>query len=348
MNLFNPVVDNERLHPNFISVLYQQRESERQLLQSWAEGFVDRDGKFVTEFQTTFNSSFWEIYLFALLKTYNFEVDWSIPSPDFCISNNENSFVIEATTANAAHGNTNEWDKTFSLQELSTLRKFKALNTEAMIRLSNSIHAKHEKYMATYSTFPHVKGKPFILAVAPFEQPHFNLQHDRAIRAVLYDYYVDEDAFLDNPSAFPDGPPGVNLGRVYKNSGAPIELGLFNNAKMSSISAIVFSCVASWGKLSAISNNEQMDVMVNSVWSVPPTGALVKKRLRREDHFEEIHDGLQIFHNPYADNPLNPEVFRRNRVIQHYIDQSSGDWVYENSNDALHYRQTILLPRKTL
>lgn len=31
-------------------------------------GFEDRDGKFVKEFQTTFNSSFWELYLFACLR----------------------------------------------------------------------------------------------------------------------------------------------------------------------------------------------------------------------------------------------------------------------------------------
>lgn len=41
---------------------------EREVLSGWASGFRDRDGKFVKEFQTTYNSSFWELYLFAAFK----------------------------------------------------------------------------------------------------------------------------------------------------------------------------------------------------------------------------------------------------------------------------------------
>jgi hypothetical protein len=40
------------------------------VLTDWARGFIDRDGKFVKEFQTTFNSCFWELYVYAVLKRY--------------------------------------------------------------------------------------------------------------------------------------------------------------------------------------------------------------------------------------------------------------------------------------
>jgi len=55
----------------------------RAVLTQWAEGFDDRDGKFVREFQTTYNSSFWELYLFAVLKHLGIEVDLSFKAPDF-------------------------------------------------------------------------------------------------------------------------------------------------------------------------------------------------------------------------------------------------------------------------
>lgn len=38
---------------------------ELNVLPGWPTDFEDRDGKFVTEFRTTFNSSFWEFYLHA-------------------------------------------------------------------------------------------------------------------------------------------------------------------------------------------------------------------------------------------------------------------------------------------
>ena len=72
MNLFLPVVDESRMHPHFKSIysnpIYQP---QREVVAEWANGFVDRDNKFVYEFQTTFNSSFWELYLFALFKQFH-------------------------------------------------------------------------------------------------------------------------------------------------------------------------------------------------------------------------------------------------------------------------------------
>jgi hypothetical protein len=224
LDLFSPVVDASRFHPHFKSVLIATRKAERDLITAWAEGFVDRDGKLVEEFQTTFNSSFWEIYLHAAFKEYGFAIDWGHATPDFLLSAGGVEVVVEATTANAAQGKPNEWDRVFDPEELRRL-KFKPLNTEAIIRLSNSIVSKVRKFERTYRDLAHVKGRPFVLAVAPFEQPHFNLQFDRPIRALLYDHYVDEDAFLENPGLYPDGlPPTVHLGHVEKDNGAEIPL----------------------------------------------------------------------------------------------------------------------------
>ena len=67
-------------------------------------------GKFVREFQTTFNSSFWELYLFAVLKNPGIEVDFSHSSPDFVAKNLP--LTIEATIASHAHDDGPEWEKT--------------------------------------------------------------------------------------------------------------------------------------------------------------------------------------------------------------------------------------------
>lgn len=338
MNLFKPIVPRERFHKNFASVLAPFRQAERDMFEAWADGFVDRDGKLVEEFQTTFNSTFWEIYLYAVFKECGFTIDWDHATPDFIVSSFNGDFAVEATTANAAQGKPNEWDREYSREELEFLRRFKSLNTEAIVRLSNAIIGKVKKYETTYKNLPYVKGKPFVIAIAPFEQPHFNHQHDRPIRALLYDHYVDEDAYLDNPKAYPDGPPSVNLGFVTKDNGTEIPLGLFNSPEIAEVSAVVFSCLATWGKLSAMSDNPMTEAIVDSLWATPPEGKPEKRRCVRSEYVESIRDGLQVYHNPFAINPLSPHVFRAPGVVQHYVDSVSGKWVFEGHTDALLFR----------
>lgn len=345
LKLFKPVVEAGRLHRNFKSVLISHRKAERDLLESWVDGFVDRDGKLVKEFQTSFNSTFWEIYLFAAFKEYGFDIDFSKPSPDFLLSNGKQSVVVEAVTANAAQGKPNEWDRIFGPEEMEKIKRFKELNKEAIIRLSNSILSKWSIYESKYKKLDHVKGKPFVIAVAPFEQPLFNHQYDRPITALLYDYYVDEDAFLDNPEYYPMGPPGVNLGFVEKDNGAEIELGLFNDDYLSEISAVVFSCVATWGKLSSMSNNPAAEATVYSLWATPPDGVPEQRVCSSRDCDEGILDGLQVFHNPYAKKPIDPDFFRGHRVVQAYFDENKGRWVYEGKNNCLQYRMTTMIPQ---
>lgn len=72
IDLFTLQVSEDKLHYNFKEILNEPQPYVGELLQSWTNGFFDRDNKFVKEFQTTFNSSFWELYLFSL----NFEFNW--------------------------------------------------------------------------------------------------------------------------------------------------------------------------------------------------------------------------------------------------------------------------------
>jgi hypothetical protein len=70
MNLFAAVVDEKVWHPNYRSLMKLGNGFVMDVLTDWARGFIDRDGKFVKEFQTTFNSCFWELYVYAVLKRY--------------------------------------------------------------------------------------------------------------------------------------------------------------------------------------------------------------------------------------------------------------------------------------
>lgn len=330
-------------HSNFISVLGDEKESERNEFLNWAEGFHDRDGKFIKEFQSTFNSSFWEIYLHAVFKKYGFKIDWSCPSPDFNLVTKNTELIVEATTANSAQGKQNEWDRSIDPEELKKI-SIADINKEAIIRLSNSILSKFRAYKKKYSKLNHVKDKPFIIAVAPFEQPYFNLQYDRPIKALLYDYYVDEEIFQKSPEKYPNGPPGVPLFSVQKENGAEIPLGLFNDDQMREVSAIIFSCTATWGKLDALVYNPKLENRyITSVWTTEPDGVPKPLMSKNGESPERLTDGLQIYHNPYAKSPIPIETFRRKRVFQCIFDIETDTWVEEESKNCLVYRQVINL-----
>ncbi|WP_224718153.1 hypothetical protein [Pectobacterium versatile] len=341
MNFFLPVVEKLDFHENFKRVLIKNNKPAQELFNKWASGFVDRDKKLIKEFQTTFNSTFWEVYLFAVLKEYGLNVNFNYSSPDFSIINP--NIIIEATTANAAKNKTPEWEKKYSPDELVKLNRFNELNREAMIRLCNSIKEKEKKYNKIYSKLDHVRGKPFVIAVAPFEQPYFNLQYDRAVRAVLYNDYVNEDVFLDNPELYPEGPPNQQLDYVKKDNGTEIPLGFFCDEQYEDISAIMFSCNATWGKLLALSNKNNPLGEIYSTWAKPPEGIPKKVICKTSEYDETILDGLMIFHNPYAKRPLDTKIFRANRVVQIYPGEESFSLVFENYNDCLHSR-TIHIP----
>ncbi|QGS68292.1 hypothetical protein CV093_05920 [Oceanobacillus sp. 143] len=71
---------DSKLHSKFniINSLPQHKN----VIQDWSEGFEDRDNKIIKEFQTTFHSSFWEIYLYAVFKKLDYFIDMSVSRPD--------------------------------------------------------------------------------------------------------------------------------------------------------------------------------------------------------------------------------------------------------------------------
>ncbi len=141
MDLFTPVTTKDRHHPNFTQTLAPSASPVREILSAWAEGFVDRDGKFVHEFQTTYNSAFWELYLFAVLKDLGIQVDLIYSSPDFvCV---DPALVIEAAIASHAQDDTPEWRKDMRTVIRSDTD---AANRQTIIRLSNAFLEKARRY----------------------------------------------------------------------------------------------------------------------------------------------------------------------------------------------------------
>lgn len=335
MDLFTPIVPEDAWHPNFAAQIRRPNPWNRAVLNDWATGFVDRDGKFVHEFQTTFNSCFWELYLNAVLHERGRSVDFGFPSPDFVITGAA-PFIVEAAIASHAKGALAE----HNLAEAKLPDDLNELNRLAIIRLSNALHGKYEKYKTHYATLPHVAGKPFVVALAPFDRPNFNMSCQRAIEALLYNYYVDEERWISTGGQESAAPKSL-LFSVKKETGADIELGVFQNGAMPVISAVVFSTCASWGKVRALSADPNPNILftallLNSKGPIPHC-----TRSKKSDYKETLLDGLRVYHNPGASYPLDTAIFRNPDVMQSYYSHDAEDWEHEQREGQLLFRSVF-------
>lgn len=256
--------------------------SVRRVLDSWAEGFVDRDGKFVSEFQTTFNSCFWELYLFSVLKHIGIEVDFRHNAPDFVTA--DGRLAIEAAIASHAAEDIAEWEKT---HDMLLDPDIDGARTRSIIRASNAFHSKYNKYMNSYRQLEHMEGRPYVIAIANYGTPDFFLLGDVAMQWLLYDV--------------------AEVGAVQKPNGAEVPLGLFRNSRFSKVSAVIYSSVATFGKARALGDDTDDFIF----WALRIKDNLYPIRIsaKKSEYSESLTDGLRLFTNPFAENPLDLEMF---------------------------------------
>ncbi|WP_150274062.1 hypothetical protein [Paenibacillus tepidiphilus] len=308
LDLFTPIVPEAKMHPNFLSLLGDKDVIK--VVQKWAVGFKDRDNKFVYEFQTTFNSSFWELYLHAIFKKLKFKTDGVHYAPDFCLDNKGYRFLVEAVSTSHPQGGTPEHDRIAAIYKAveradtqeerdEEYRQIVALATE---RITNSIASKYRKYLNQYSKLEHVAKKPFILAVGAFEQPFFYKQKLGAILRVLYGTteakYIGSDPYFEH-SEF-----------ITKSNGSQIPIGLFNDDKHKYISAIIFNPTATVGKARVLSSRLDRKVIVQAV-RYDSYSTVSKVEVKPVQQYQEsLLDGTTVFLNPYSVYPFEKNLFR--------------------------------------
>ncbi|WP_197075728.1 glycosaminoglycan attachment site [Salinivibrio sp. KP-1] len=334
MDLFTPIAEDEKLHPIFKMILQKQYGPEREVLNSWAKGFEDRDGKFVYELQTTFESSMWELYLNAFLNELGANTDFSKYAPDF-VTELDRPIVLEATIAAPPQGG--EAPTGHSQKFAPT--DFSNFNQQSAIRISNSLSSKIKKYRTSYSKLEHVKDKPYVIGLASFDRPYSHYAVNRAIVAVLYGLYVDEETTIAT---------GANelikypVDAVIKNENATIPLGLFTTDEFKDVSAVIYSSLATWGKIRALADNPSAQTVYHTS-HLPVDGGIFPemRNSMKSDYVEDIADGLHILHNPFAEHPLDVNTFNHERVAQYFVDPEKGMMDVIAPDDFLLLRQLM-------
>jgi len=105
-DLLTPVVPVENLHPGFRTLIDEPGyEPARQMIRDVFSSYVDRDGNFIQQFQTTgFDQRIWELFLYAALKDIGCSFNWFFGAPDFLVTYCGVELAVEATTANPPGG----------------------------------------------------------------------------------------------------------------------------------------------------------------------------------------------------------------------------------------------------
>ena len=283
LDLFTPRVPRESFHPNFAALVNEEDDAVRAVLRDWANGFIDRDGKFVQEFQRTFNSSWWELYLHAVLKSLGLRLDFDFAAPDFVMP--DSGLAIEATIASHAQGAMPEWQKTIKV--LTRRDPIGGRYLEQLARLSNSLDAKLRRYRKRYRYLPRVGDLAFVIAVQNFGTPDFFQLGDVAMQRLLYDVW-DENEFL-------------------KDGKTPLPTGLFRDARMRDVSAVLYSSVATFGKARALSASKG-DFVFQAI-RIRDNIEPIVIGAKLADYRESLRDGLRLFHNPFAERPVPEGIF---------------------------------------
>ncbi|RQV96436.1 glycosaminoglycan attachment site [bacterium] len=315
MDLFTPLVSSDKLHPVFSHILAPEFQPEREVLVKWADGFVDRDNKFVKEFQITFEPCLWELYIFAFLKEIGATIDFTLYAPDFVLQT-PHGICVEATISAPAQGTAPPVGKLHADVIPTDLNEF---NRQATLRVCNSLDSKIRKYRKSYSTMPHVSGKPFVIALAPFDRPSAHMEASRPIMAALYGVYFDEEATMENQK---ENVVRYSVDEVRKNVQANVPVGLFTDSRCQEISAVIFNPLATWGKIRAMADNPDALSIYTTFHPRENSIMPIVRQTKKSEYYEHLLDGMYIFHNPFATHPLDANAFHHDRIAQFCPDRS--------------------------
>lgn len=369
MDLFNLIIPENKLHKNFKTIMHNKHLTET--ISSLADGFEDRDGKFVKEFQSTFNSSLWEIYCYAVFKEMGFNFDFTKDRPDFILNYNSLPFNVECVITNPAQDAIPEYDIT---EKLHPSKSLKEIVYDQVVRLLNSFSSKISKYKNNYGNLEFVSNNPFVIAVHAFEQPGFMKANTEAIRMALYGWNYDKHNDLD-----------IFVSEVIKSNNSAVPAALFSKNGCPEISGVFFTTLATTGKFRALSDepicvfeqlrfNEKSSLRtyqidcrlpwkrdtqkfyqsldkINKMTSIDfeSIGAQPRDpKVKTSGYKEKLTDGLHLYLNPYARNPISPkllDIFTKHNIQIHSYNLEKKQEEFISLNDGyLIQRRVIVFP----
>ena len=291
----------------------------RRVMDEVFSNFPDVDHNFIQEFQTGgFSHRVLELALFAYLQEQGYDLDRSAPAPDFVLTG-ASPVGIEATTSNPPQDqDPDDVDKTTSMQRLVPADEPEA-EQAFTFQVAKALRSKLLKRTAAglaYWELPHVAGKPFIIALETFFSAS-SLAH--SIRP-LGDYLYGR---RDIPNFDAVGNLQLTSEPIIEHhyGDKTIPSGLFAQPEARNLSAVLFTNNATISKFNRIGTERgygPTDVaMIRWGAITDPDPNAIKPQMfgyvvgdyGPEDE-EPFSEGLNVFHNPWAEHPLALGILR--------------------------------------
>jgi hypothetical protein len=309
LDFFTPRADPARLHPGFQGLMDAEGFSAaRGIIEPMMHWYEDPDGNFIEQFQTTgFDARLWEPYLFAVFAEMSYLIKRIHAVPDFVCEGVLGTFAVEAMTVNPTQDATGA---VVPPPPNRTPEEHRAFVSQYMpIKFGSVLFSKLGK---KYWERPSATGKPLLFAIQDFSAPASMLFSRTALPLYLYGYdYAWEH---DSAGRLKVIPKKIATHRWGEKE---IPSGFFDLPDSENISAVVFSnsgTISKFNRMGALAGFGSKRVVLQRVGaaydhtpdSVEPRQ--FKKVVGAPGYRETWVEGLDVYHNPKASIPLDPEM----------------------------------------
>ncbi|MCH8800220.1 MAG: hypothetical protein IH963_04850 [Chloroflexi bacterium] len=318
---FLPVVPLAKRNPLFNLIAEHGAYSPaRGMIREVHDTFVDLDGNFIEQFQTTgFDARIWELYLRAYLVDSEFSV---LPTnrPDFVVSKSGITLGIEAVTANETQSlNSGDWRNIYSATNAKLLND-RPIPLDAAfvdkeqnfvpIKLGSALYSKLQK---RYWNLDVMKNRPIVLAIETFHDQQALHYSSAALGTYLYGYR--HEVLWDSEGKLLIVPRKIDS---HTYAGKTIPSGFFSLPDAEHIGAVLFSNSGTLSKFNRMGqqgrhHNPRIRLIRKGICYNPDPQAVNPSAFVYEvgdpQFTEWWGQGLEMFHNPFAINPVSRWLF---------------------------------------
>ncbi|MBD8707322.1 glycosaminoglycan attachment protein [Pseudomonas sp. CFBP 13711] len=324
VELFETNLPEEKLHRAFQVLKHQPHWlPARGIMEEMMRHFVDVDGNFVEQFQTTaFDSRIWELYLYAALLELDLFVNKEHEAPDFEVTDGRAKVFIEAVTVGPSPRDEPPPKPTEDLPLMRSLEEVRELlKTRAPIRFGSALYSKLNR-KNKYWDLEHVQGHPLVFAIADFHEDQSMTWSSPALMEYLY--AISHDASFDDKNQLVIEPQKIE---THEYQGKTIPSGYFFQPGAENVSAVLFSASGTiskfnrMGRLAGFGRADQLIVRWGTKHRHDPNAAIPDPFLVTIEQgavTETWAEGLSMFHNPNAKHPVDPNMFPG--IAHHWFD----------------------------
>lgn len=305
VDFFAKVAKESKLHERFKYLRDSPSAiAAKRLIEVAMRWYENQDGSYIEQFQTTgFDARVWELYLWAMLREAGHRVEQPKPAPDFLARGIVGDFYVEATTSNPPPAN-----------QVVPLPKtedeiFEYVHNYLPTRFSGPLWAKlNDKGYWTREGLD--LTIPFVIAIQDFHQELSMTWSQSALFEYLYGVRI-EDVESDGKVQRVEVP----VSRI-KWGTKDFPSGFFKLPDSEHVSAVAFNAAGTLSKFNRMGIAADMGDPSVTVkhggrrYSKDNTGVEVDfEQFVGPGYEEDWVDGLTVFHNPKALNPLPFEAF---------------------------------------